>query len=92
MIPTDGSRTVRRSRITASGIYDGEVADRTLPELEPEQTQLCTEPMAEDSPFLTVKDQSRLFITPHIAWATVEARQRLMKIIAGQVQEFLKQS
>ena len=46
MIPTDGSRTVRRSRITASGIYDGEVADRTLPELEPEQTQLCTEPMA----------------------------------------------
>lgn len=53
---------------------------------------LCTEPMAEDSPFLTVKDQSRLFITPHIAWATVEARQRLMKIIAGQVQEFLKQS
>lgn len=49
---------------------------------------LCAEPMAEDSPFLTVQDQSRLFITPHIAWATVEARQRLMKIIAGQVKDF----
>ena len=49
---------------------------------------LCAEPMAEDSPFLAFRDQSRLFITPHIAWATVEARQRLMKIIAGQVKDF----
>lgn len=46
VIPTDESWTVRRSRITASGIYDGEVVDSTLPELEPEQAQLCTESMA----------------------------------------------
>ena len=50
---------------------------------------LSAEPMAKDSPLLNVKDKDRLFITPHIAWATIEARQRLMKIIAGQIQEFL---
>ena len=50
---------------------------------------LLAEPMAKDSPLLNVKDKDRLFITPHIAWATIEARQRLMKIIAEQIQEFL---
>ena len=50
---------------------------------------LCQEPMAEDCPLLAVTDKTRLFITPHIAWAAVEARQRLMKIIAGQIREFL---
>ena len=49
---------------------------------------LSVEPMSKDSPFFGVKD-SRLFITPHIAWASVEARERLMKIIAGQIREFL---
>ena len=49
---------------------------------------LSEEPMRKDSPFFRVKDQDRLFITPHIAWAAVESRQRLMKIVAGQIQEF----
>lgn len=42
---------------------------------------LCEEPMNPDSPFLSVKDSKRLLITPHIAWASVEARNRLMDII-----------
>lgn len=49
---------------------------------------LSSEPMRKDSPFFGVKDRSRLFITPHIAWAAVEARQRLMKIVAEHVREF----
>lgn len=49
---------------------------------------LSREPMDPDSPFLSVKDKNRLLITPHIAWAAVEARQRLMKIIAGQIKDF----
>ena len=36
---------------------------------------LSVEPMAKDSPLLTVRDKDRLFITPHIAWAAVETRQ-----------------
>lgn len=50
---------------------------------------LCKEPMAENNPLRQIKDSNKLFITPHIAWASVEARTRLMKIIEGQIEEFL---
>lgn len=49
---------------------------------------LAQEPMAADNPLRFIKNSSRLVITPHIAWASVEARARLMKIVAGQIQEF----
>ena len=51
---------------------------------------LTEEPMSRQSPFLGYKNSDRLFITPHIAWASVEARKRLMKIIEGQIREFLQ--
>ncbi len=51
---------------------------------------LCSEPMAADSPFFSVEDKSRLLITPHVAWAATEARQRLMQIIAGQIRDFFE--
>ncbi len=51
---------------------------------------LAEEPMAENSPLLSVRDKSRLLITPHIAWAAVESRQRLMQIVAGQIREFFR--
>lgn len=49
---------------------------------------LVTEPMSADNPLLKVSDKSRLLITPHIGWAGIEARTRLMNIIAGQIREF----
>lgn len=49
---------------------------------------LSREPMRNDNPLLSVRDKDRLLITPHIAWAAVESRQRLMKIIAKQIQEY----
>lgn len=49
---------------------------------------LRTEPMTADNPLRRFQDSSRLLITPHIAWASVEARTRLMEIIFGQVKEF----
>ncbi|MCR4695479.1 MAG: D-2-hydroxyacid dehydrogenase [Pseudobutyrivibrio sp.] len=50
---------------------------------------LDIEPMSQDNPLRNIKDSNKLLITPHIAWAAVEARQRLMKIIEGQVKEYL---
>lgn len=38
---------------------------------------LSVEPMAADNPLANIKDSSKLIITPHIAWATMEARQRV---------------
>ncbi len=49
---------------------------------------LDVEPMAETSPLADYKDSTKLFITPHIAWASVEARNRCMDIIYGQMKGF----
>lgn len=51
---------------------------------------LSVEPMSLDNPLREIKDSDRLMITPHIAWASVEARTRLMKIIEGQIKEFFQ--
>lgn len=51
---------------------------------------LSLEPMSEENPLRKIKDSDRLIITPHIAWASVEARTRLMKIIEGQIEDFFR--
>ncbi len=48
---------------------------------------MCSEPPAADNPLLK---QPNAFITPHIAWATVEARSRLMNIALNNVKCFLE--
>lgn len=45
-----------------------------------------TEPIPAASPLLTAKN---CVITPHIAWAPLEARRRLMDIAAGNLRSFL---
>lgn len=50
---------------------------------------LTEEPMNPNSPFLHIKDSKRLLITPHIAWASVEARTKLMDIVYNQIREFI---
>jgi len=49
---------------------------------------LCVEPMNPENPLISIKDSKRLFITPHIAWASVEARTNLMNIILNQIKEW----
>ena len=49
---------------------------------------LSVEPMCKENPLRTIKDSNKLIITPHIAWASVEARTRLMKIICEQIKEY----
>lgn len=51
---------------------------------------LCKEPIATDNPLLQIKDSRKLLITPHIAWASVEARDRLVQMVLEQVQEYVK--
>ena len=50
---------------------------------------LTIEPMSPSNPLRRIKDSDRLLITPHIAWASIEARTRLMKIIESQINDFL---
>lgn len=49
---------------------------------------LSQEPMSADNPLLEIKDSRKLLITPHVAWAAVESRTRLMDIIYGQIKDF----
>lgn len=51
---------------------------------------LCIEPMSPNSPFLPIKDSKRLLITPHIAWASLEARNNLMNTIFNQIKDFFQ--
>lgn len=48
---------------------------------------LSQEPPAVDHPILTAP---RTFVTPHIAWATPEARQRILDIIVRNIKAFLQ--
>lgn len=39
---------------------------------------LTAEPMTKDNPLRRIQDSDKLIITPHMAWASVEARERLV--------------
>lgn len=45
------------------------------------------EPLPEDSPLLKISHPERLILSPHIAWASVEARGRLVRMIADNIAE-----
>lgn len=47
---------------------------------------LSSEPPAADNPLLTAKN---CLITPHIGWATFEARSRLMDVVVNNVKAFM---
>lgn len=49
---------------------------------------LCIEPMSKENPLVNFKDSNRLIITPHIAWATVEARTRLMQEVCQNIKAY----
>lgn len=49
------------------------------------------EPIDAMNPLFDVVDKSKLLITPHIAWASIEARVRLIQEVADNILAFQKQ-
>ena len=45
------------------------------------------EPIPEDHPYLKMKHPERMRLTPHVAWASVEARRRLVSMMADNVRK-----
>ncbi|MGB4660392.1 MAG: NAD(P)-dependent oxidoreductase, partial [Mobilitalea sp.] len=49
---------------------------------------LSAEPMRETNPLIGIQDSTKLIITPHIAWATVEARRRVTEEVFKNIVAF----
>jgi glycerate dehydrogenase len=51
---------------------------------------LSKEPMSKASKIMPMMDDSRLFITPHVAWASITARQKVIDEVAQNIKEYVK--
>ncbi len=63
-------------------LMEGQIAAAGLDVLE-------KEPMAKDNPLYEIKDSTKLIITPHMSWASIEARTRLVGEVMQNIQAFL---
>jgi len=52
---------------------------------------LETEPMATEAPLRELTCKERLVITPHVAWASIEARMTLIDQVVNNIKTFLKE-
>ena len=63
-------------------LIEGQIAAAGLDVLE-------QEPMTRDNPLGQIKDSTKLIITPHMSWASIEARTRLVGEVVKNIQAFL---
>lgn len=49
-----------------------------------------TEPMKDSNPLSKIMDSNKLIITPHMAWASIEARERCVSETCKNIEAFLK--
>ena len=52
---------------------------------------VSVEPILESNPLLKVKNKDQLLLTPHIGWASIEARTKLVSMVAKNIEEFISQ-
>ena len=85
----DGTMLVNSGR---GGIIDEEKIAQIIDEREIYFVTdvLEKEPIRADHPLLKVKNKDRLMITPDIAWASVEARKKLIELSAKNIEDFIK--
>jgi lactate dehydrogenase-like 2-hydroxyacid dehydrogenase len=50
---------------------------------------VSVEPILESNPLLKVKNKEQLLLTPHIGWGSIEARTKLISLVASNIKEFI---
>ena len=72
--------------VDTQALYDALVADQIA---GARLDVLEQEPMAGDNPLAQIKDSTKLIITPHMAWASLESRTHLVEEVAKNIEAFL---
>ncbi|WP_349666657.1 NAD(P)-dependent oxidoreductase, partial [Lacrimispora sp.] len=78
-----GRGNIIREEALLEALETGEIAGAGL-------DVISAEPMLPDNPLLKIKDSTKLIITPHIAWATVEARRRCLYEVYENIVSYLR--
>jgi len=78
-----GRGNIIREEALLKALVAGEIAGAGL-------DVISAEPMLPDNPLLKMKDSTKLIITPHIAWATVEARRRCLSEVYENIVSYLR--
>ena len=52
---------------------------------------LSAEPISSDNPLLKVINKGKIVITPHVAWASRESRERLIEKVAKNIESFKRE-
>lgn len=66
----------------AEALISGEIAAAGLDVVD-------VEPIRKDNPLSSIKDSGKLIITPHMAWGSMEARNRLVEIVCANIDGYL---
>lgn len=78
-----GRGPIINEQALADALNQGEIAGAGL-------DVFTVEPLPLNSPLLEVREKEKMILTPHIAWASVEARTRLMNEVFLNMQAFLE--
>lgn len=82
LIINAGRGSIISEKCLVRALNEGLIAGAGLDVLE-------TEPLLPDSALLTIQDNTKLVITPHVGWASVESRQQAVNEVAYNIEAFL---
>ncbi|MBP7741887.1 MAG: D-2-hydroxyacid dehydrogenase [Aliarcobacter sp.] len=91
----ENMRNIKEGAILLNLGRGGIINEEALAKIIDEKEIYCgidvvsVEPILDSNPLLKVKNKEQLLLTPHIGWASIEARKRLIKMVAKNIEEFI---
>ena len=95
LLTYENMKNIKKGAILLNLGRGGIINENDLAKLIDEKEIYCgidvvnKEPIEESNPLLKVKNKDRLLLTPHIGWASIEARTRLVEMVAQNIEDFI---